>query len=239
MYIVIGGGGIAGSAIASELVNRKHDVVVIDIDRKACEDLYAKTGAVAVNGMATEINSLKEAGIDRADVAIGALYRDVDNLTFALLAHSFGVPKIIVKMRDPAYEEAYRVAGVTAICDMIGMVRTRVLAEIEASRIKVIAPLHRGKAQLAMFQVPASWPKEGISIERLSRNKVFTGDCVFTGILNENSEKIVLPRGDDRVFPGDKVFIVARVKTLKGISRFLEFEKKEEPGGGMGGTPGW
>ncbi len=226
MYIVIGGGGIAGSAIASELVNRKHDVVVIDIDRKACEDLYAKTGAVAVNGMATEIASLKEAGIARADVAIGALYRDVDNLTFALLAHSFGVPKIIVKMRDPAYEEAYRVAGVTAICDMIGMVRTRVLAEIEASEIKVIAPLSQGKAQLAMFQVPDSWPEDGISVQNLSKKKAFSGHCVFAGILNEASEKIIIPRGGDRVYPGDRIFVVARVKTLKGISKFLENEKR-------------
>ena len=234
MYIVIGGGGVAGAAIAADLVNRKHDVVVIDLDRKACEDLYAMTGAITVNGKATEIGSLKEAGIAKADVAIGALYRDVDNLTFALLAHSFGVSKIIVKMRDPAYEEAYKIAGVTEICDMIGMIRTRVLTEIEASEIKIIAPLLHGKTQLAMFQVPASWPVEGILVQNMARKKVFSGDCVFAGILNEKSEKIVVPHGQDRVYPGDRIFIVSGAKTLKKISKLLVDEKKASQKGQTG-----
>jgi len=156
----------------------------------------------------------------------GVTLLDVDNLTFALLAHSFGVSKIIVKMRDPAYEEAYKIAGVTEICDMIGMIRTRVLTEIEASEIKIIAPLLHGKTQLAMFQVPASWPVEGILVQDMARKKVFFGDCVFAGILNEKSEKIVVPHGQDRVYPGDRIFIVSGAKTLKKISKLLVDEKK-------------
>lgn len=226
MYIIIAGGGIAGSTLAVELANRKHDVVVIDMDPQACEALYASTGIITVNGRATEIASLKEAGIHKADVALGALYRDVHNLTFALLAHSFGVPRIIVKMRDPAYEEAYRIAGVTTICDMITMFRARVIAELETREIKMLTALHNGQTQLVMFQLPLSWPAAGVTVQELAAQPAFSGNCIFAGILNEKIDRIVVPHGSDRIYPGDKIFMVAGSKSLKSISQFLENEKK-------------
>ncbi len=133
MYIVIGGGGIAGSALAKSLTDLKHDVVVIEPNKDACEALYAETGAVTVNGSATEIRTLQEAGVDRADVAIACMYRDSDNMSFALLSRSLGVPRIIAKMRDPNYKVAFDAAGVNFVCDMIEMLKTEVLAELETA----------------------------------------------------------------------------------------------------------
>ncbi len=67
------------------------------------------------------------------------MYLDVDNLTFSLLVKSLGVPKVMVKMRNPAYEAAYKTAAVTTIVDMISMIRTRIMTEIETKNIKIIA----------------------------------------------------------------------------------------------------
>ncbi len=230
MYIVIGGGGIAGAALAAELVNRKHDVVVIDLNKEACESAFAQTGAVTIVGKATEIATLKEAGIEKADVAISALYRDEDNLTFALLAHSFSVPNIYVKMRNPAYQEAYRVAGVTVICDIVGMFKNKVIAELENPHFKVITSLEENGAKLVMFELPENWPAEGRLIYELAKDSAFRGDCLFTGILNEKSSGIVVPHGNDRVYPGDRIFVVAGPKSLKAITKFLvDIHKEKAP----------
>jgi trk/ktr system potassium uptake protein len=96
MYILIAGGGIAGSGLAQALSERKHDVVVIDRDKERCEQLYAATGVITINGNCSDLSTLKAAGIEKADTAIGALYRDSDNLTFAILAKSFQVPRVMV-----------------------------------------------------------------------------------------------------------------------------------------------
>ncbi|RMG92657.1 MAG: TrkA family potassium uptake protein [Candidatus Dadabacteria bacterium] len=219
MYIVIAGGGIAGSSLAAELVNRKHDVVVVDRDREACEDVYAETGAVAVHGSATDVAVLKQAGIEKADVAIGAMYRDTDNLTFALLARSFGVPRLIVKMRDPAYTEAYRVAGVDAVCNMIEMFRHRVVAEIENPHIRVLTRLEGADAQLVMFAFPEN--RGSVRIRDLAQLPAFRQNCVFAGILRPGERTIVMPRGDDEVPPGATVFAVVTPGHLGAISAFL------------------
>jgi len=231
MYVIIAGGGIAGSTLAAELVARDHDVVVIDMSPQACEALYARTGAVTICGPATEVTTLEEAGIDRADMVIGALYRDADNLTFALLAHSRGVGQIVAKMRDPAYEEVYRVAGVTTVCDMIGMLRRRVLTAIEAPGMHILAPLEAGQAHLVMFDIPESWPTDGVTVAELAREGVFATGCVLTGILSEREERIVLPRGNDVVRPGDRLFVVAHPEQARVIAHALLGEKGRHAGG--------
>ena len=86
MYIIIGGGGFIGKGITKELVELRHDVVVIDKDSEACEDIYAKYGAVTIQGNASDLETLESAGIDKCEIAIAAMSNDSDNLTFALLA---------------------------------------------------------------------------------------------------------------------------------------------------------
>ncbi len=220
MYVVIAGGGVGGSHVGRMLANRKDDVVIIDQDQACCEKLYAETGIITINGAATDILTLKEAGIERADVAIATLYQDSDNLAFALLAHSLGVPKIMAKMRHPDYAEAYKFAGVTTICNMIELFQNKVIMELENPNIQIISQI-KIDTLLVMAKFPASVPDAGISVKELSQNPVFSHNCVFAGILNETTEKILMPRGDDLIFPGDRVFLVVNRQQIPGISHFL------------------
>ena len=91
-----------GLLVAPKLVEKKHDVVVVDIDKEVCDRLYSEVGAVAINGNGARIETLHEAGMSKADVVVAAMGTDVDNLTCAILAKSRGVPQIIVRMRNPA-----------------------------------------------------------------------------------------------------------------------------------------
>lgn len=220
MYVVIAGGGISGAHVGQMLANRKDDVVIIEQDRERCEKLYAETGIITINGGATDILTLKEAGIARADLAIATLYRDSDNLTFALLASSLGVRKIIAKMRHPEYTKAYQSAGVTTICNMIELFQNKIIMELENPNIQIISQL-KEDTLLVMAQYPERGPADGISIMDLSQVNVFSHDCVFAGILNEQSGKITMPRGQDRVFPGDKLFLVVNRQQVPGISHYL------------------
>ncbi|HHI69125.1 MAG TPA: TrkA family potassium uptake protein [Planctomycetes bacterium] len=231
MYVIIAGGGIAGSTLAKEFADRRHDVVVIEQNKSACEDLYAHTGAVTIHGSALDIRTIKEAGAEKADLAIGALYKDADNLTFAILAHTFKIPKIIVKMRDPAYEEAFRAAGVDTVCDMIQMLRSRVMAEVETPNLQILAPLKAGQARLVMFHLPHALFPEGVMVRDLVRNPAFGKGCLFAGILHSETGKLVLPRGDDRIGPGDQVFAVLDTEGFAQVSGFLAqaLEESREP----------
>ena len=123
MYIIITGGGMVGGGLLRMLLDNKHDVVLIEQDKETCDRLYAETGVVAINAGATNIEALNEAGISKADVLVATTGKDADNLAVAILAKSFEVPQIIVRMRDPAYKNAYIVAGVHSIVLRTGPTR--------------------------------------------------------------------------------------------------------------------
>jgi len=81
MYIIIAGGGIAGRNLTKNLV-QKHDVIVIEKEQSVAEKIYSRYGAVTVLGSATRIDILKEAGIEKCDIAIAVMRDDADNLSF-------------------------------------------------------------------------------------------------------------------------------------------------------------
>ncbi len=177
---------------------------------------------ITVHGDAKNIEVLREAGVERAEAALAALYRDEDNLTFALLAHSAEVPRILVQMRDPAYRQAYLMAGATSICDMNSMFTNKVLNELESPRIKIITEIEEGEAQLIMFELPGTLPKEGIKVQDMVKAPAFATDCIFAGVIDEKSEKIIVPRGSDRLYPGNKVFMVVGNSGISAIETYLE-----------------
>ncbi len=222
MYIVVAGGGTYGRTVASNLMERRHDVVIIETDPEVCEYLYAKFGLLTVRGTATDMNVLIGAGIKKADVAIATLPRDTENLSFALLSHSIGVPKIMVKMHDPIYEKAYRTAGATSICDMNSMFEHKVMTELESPDIKVISSLEKGQAQLITFQLPESWPSNGITVQDLAKEPAFSASCIIAGVLDEETEKIVVPHGMDKIYPKNRIFMVASPKSTKTIAKFIQ-----------------
>ena len=90
MRILIAGGGMVGGQLARRLMENKYDVILIDKDKELCDHLYAETGVVVIHGSVTDVDVLKEARIDSAEVLFAVTVSDADNLACAILAKSFG-----------------------------------------------------------------------------------------------------------------------------------------------------
>ena len=115
MYIIIAGAGRVGSEITRILVAKNHNVVAIDRDEQVCESIYAETGAMTINGSATELRILRRAGAEKADAIICLMHHEADNIACALLAKSLGIPHIVARLIDDAYEQAYTLSGISII----------------------------------------------------------------------------------------------------------------------------
>ena len=221
MYIIIAGGGVSGRLLAEALQEKKHDVVVIEKETSRCEKIYAEIGVISVRGSSLDISTLKEAGIEKADIAIGTMYDDEDNLTFAILAKSFKVPQIMVRMRKPDYKTVFEVAGATTISNVTELFMRHVMMEIENPHVRIITSLERGKAELIMVRVPANAEVAGQTINDIVQRTDFPKHSVFAGVLNEASEQITIPRGNHVINEGDKVFIVCQRDSFSMISDML------------------
>jgi len=214
MYIVIGGGGMVGGVLARQLLENKHDVVLIDESRKICDKLHAETGVIAINGSVARIEVLAEAGIKKADVVIAATPNDADNLACTILAKSFGVPRIVVRMRDPAYEHAYRIAGVSTIVRVLDLMVNQIITDIENPNVRRIMTISGGRANIFVVVVPENAKVAGKTIKEITANRKFPSHCSFTAVYNPQKEDFTIPRGNQVINSGDEVFLTSKAADI-------------------------
>jgi trk system potassium uptake protein TrkA len=221
MYIVIAGAGIVGRGIVESL-NGKHDIVVIDEDINLCEKIYSKYGAVAIHGDATNINTLREAGIEKADYAIGAMRFDKNNLLFSILSKNFKVKNIFVRMRDPDYKEAYEIAGATNIGHSVKMLVNKFVLDIDTPEIRNVASLSNGKARISIITIPKNAKCSGKTVSEISKHKNFPDETVLAGIFDIENDKFIFPRGDKIINKNNQVFIVGTQENIQKAYKFLK-----------------
>ena len=123
MFILIVGAGRVGSSLARTALADGHEVSVLDLDPLSHERLdldqaesWEDAGGLFTVGTALEIDALMEAGIDRAEVFIASTRGDNTNLVIAQIAQRrFSVPKVVVRVADPARAAWYAEQGLHTI----------------------------------------------------------------------------------------------------------------------------
>jgi len=98
-----------GGDLAHAFADRGHDVSVVDVDKSALELLGTTFNGSVHHGLAYDVETLREAGIEYADAFIAVTNSDNANLMSVQLAKQvFMVPTTIARLDDPFREPAYQ-----------------------------------------------------------------------------------------------------------------------------------
>jgi len=221
MYVVIAGAGLVGRGLAERLIESRHDVVIVDHDKGVCEWLASHLGALIIFGSATDVDVLDQAGIAGADVAVSTMRTDADNLAFALLAKSFGVPRVIARLRNRRYEAAYKQAGVATTVHIADVFANQLLLEIEEPHLRQVASFGAGDVSIVVDTVPDKAVVAGRKIREFAAEADFPAECVITGIYRPGTQEFIVPRGAAEIQAGDRVFLVAKYPDLRRASKAL------------------
>ncbi len=240
MRIVVAGAGLAGRRLIAELAASHYDVIAIDLNRELCELISSKLGAVALCGNATDISVLEEAEIGRADVAVALMRQSADNLAFSLLAKGAGVKRIIARMPNPRYRQAYEQAGVTSIIDVAGLFLDQLLLEIEHPQIHQLATFGSGRGIIVSLKVPQTSRATGRTIPEIAADRRFPEACVIAGLIRAAGNRLVVPSGLERLLAEDQLVLCGTVKAIAeaadyfqikpGLLSFAPFRKAAQPG---------
>lgn len=220
MYIIIAGAGIVGRSITKQLA-KNHNVVVIDPDYDNCENVSSKYGALAIQGDGTKIATLREAGIEKCDVAIGVMDEDSKNLLFSLLSKNHHVKEIFVRMKDPEYREAYEQAGATNIGHSVDMMVDKFVFDIENPDIRRVASLSDGKAEICIVTLDEKTKVDGKSIMDIANSKNFPGNIVIAGLFDMDNQQFIVPKGNTIIKKSYRVFLVGPSEAITNAYKFL------------------
>jgi trk system potassium uptake protein len=124
MMVLVVGAGRVGAAVAKSSLAAGHTVSVLDEDPLSHERLDAgqatsweDAGGRFTVGTAIEIDALLAAGIEEADIFMAATRGDNTNILVAQIAQKrFGVPRVVVRVLDPARARWYAEQGLQTVC---------------------------------------------------------------------------------------------------------------------------
>ncbi|AJG41554.1 MULTISPECIES: potassium channel family protein [Thermotoga] len=121
-YIVVFGCGRLGASIANLASSLGHSVVVVDRNEYAFHRLNSEFSGFTVVGDAAEYETLKESGMEKADMVFAFTNDDSTNFFIAMNArHMFGVKKVIARVYDPEKIRIFEEHGIDTICPAILM----------------------------------------------------------------------------------------------------------------------
>jgi trk system potassium uptake protein TrkA len=229
LKIIIVGAGQVGFHIASRLAYENKDVVVIDTDPEAISQVAEKIDVDVIVGSGSSPMILAEAGIKEAEILLAVTDSDETNLVACLMADTISpTTKKLARIRKRDYDEYHQIFHDapphidTVINPEIEVVKTieRFMSvpgavdvgEFADGRLKLIGIFMDKDARLA-----------GIRLSGLS-DKIGTRTLV-AAVVREG--ETIIPRGDDRLYPGDLIYFISEEEGLTDILK--AFNKHVKP----------
>ena len=113
MYIIIVGAGKVGWNLARELLDKKHEVTLIENSFNRYQTVEEELEHNVQYGDASELWVLERAGISRADMVIAVTGDDEDNVLICQVAREkYLVEQIIARVNNPRNREWFELLGV-------------------------------------------------------------------------------------------------------------------------------
>lgn len=226
MYVVIIGAGEVGSNIAKSLSDG-HDVAVIDIDGSHVDNLMYEVDVLGIQGDGTDLDTLKEANVEQADILIASTDDDETNIvtssTAMTVTDSFTIARIKNAKFLRTWQQSPRAFGIDH------MVATNVLAAENIARVvglpaaQDVELFADGLVQMAEFEISESSPVANLTVQEADRYESLT----FASVLREGT--VIIPRGETVLKPGDDVIVIGSPESVHTFAHELEPDTNGRP----------
>ncbi len=220
MRIIVVGAGQVGSTVVEALHN-EHEVVMVDVDPQRLSSFSYRYDVVTFEGNGASRRTLREAGIDSADLMIACTSRDEVNIVSSMFAKKLSpATTTIVRTTNVEYLELWRereleidfmvsseLEAANAITQIIGIPAAR--------QTDVFAD---GLVQVVEFDVPMDMDRGAVIGPKLKEAEIPAESKVASII---RGERVLVPRGEESIEPGDRVIIIGSPRAAREWSRLL------------------
>ncbi|HEV7980922.1 TrkA family potassium uptake protein [Amycolatopsis sp.] len=204
MRVAIAGAGAVGRSIAMELIDGRHQVMLIEREVDQFEPQIVEQ-ADWVLGDACEVSILEESGIEQCDVVIAATGDDKVNLVVSLLAKTeFAVPRVVARVNNPANEWLFNDAwGVDVAVSTPRMLAAMVEEAVSVGDLVRLMTFRQSQTNLVELTLPQETPLAGKAVSDLALPR----DAALVTILR--GDRVIVPTPEDPLEPGDELLFVA------------------------------
>jgi len=218
MYVIIVGRSAVSKHLIDLLDAEENEVVVIEKDPAISKAIAYEFDVVTINGEATNINTLKKAGIDHADVFLALTDDDETNLIIALIAKQAGVKTVAVILRKIGYQkDVFDKLGIDYVIQPDYAAAGYIAQLITDKDILELSFYSMGDAAIVETLVKKDAKHIGLHISKLK--ELLPEGCNIIGYF-KNSEFYVY-KEKDKLEEGHKILIVAKREKIKIIKELF------------------
>ena len=210
MYIVVIGGGKVGLNLTKMLEKKKHEVAVIEPKPEHISKLVDQTSALVIQGDGTEIKYLEEANTADADVFVAVTGVDENNLVACQLAKTvFGVPKVVVRVNNPANTPLFRAMNIDVAFDGTHILANLITENLVFQDLLNLIPIAKGKLEIAEVKIN----HHGASGKTLSELGLTEKGILVASILRQ--DKVFVPQGSTILEPNDRIIAIISPESVE------------------------
>jgi trk system potassium uptake protein TrkA len=214
MRVVIAGGGAVGRHLAADLLERNHQVILIE-QEPATLDKARIWGdrAELILGDACEPWVLEAAKLSTADVMVAVTGDDEDNLVVSLLAkQEYAVPRVLARVNHPKNEWMFTEQwGVDASVSPPHILTAMVEEAVTVGDLIRILPLERGRVSVVELKLPVDSPNAGRPLFELR----LPADSAILALVRESH--VLVPQPETVMAAGDEIIALTSPESEKAL----------------------
>lgn len=216
MKIVIAGAGAVGFHLAKELGVEGHNISIIDVDSEKLEYLRDRVDVLTVEGSATSRAALESAGTSEAELFIAVSDQDEINMLACAAASTMGVRRTLARVRNPDFVSDHSLVdpirlGITRFINPDEIAVDSIVSLVNAPGSIDVGDFAGGAILLRSFDLEEG---SSLALRPLSHLKEEYAGVPFLVASIQREGRHIVPKGDDQLEPGDRVFMLMTRESL-------------------------
>lgn len=222
MKTIIVGGGKVGYYLLKTLYEHGHDVALIERNQDVCQRIAESIPVDVIHGDGTDLDVLRDAGIEEADIVAAVTGTDEENLIICKIAKlQYQISRTISRVNNPKNMEMFKVLGIDNTVCSTAVIANLIESEVDHPQVKILNTFDRGSMVLAEIIITSELTWAGKRIADIP----FPVECVIVSVFRNDS--IIYPKGDTQFQEGDKVLLVTSPSELQEFAQTMNKGRKK------------
>ncbi len=208
MKIVISGAGEVGSHLAKMLSKENQDIILLDSNQEALDNIDRNYNLMTVYGSTSSINILRDIGIEDVDLLIAVTPYETRNISICALAKALGASKTVARIDNaeylqPANKRLLENFGVNHLIYPENLAAKEMGDSLEHNWTRYWGDLRQGKLMLIGVKIRSN----SILAECQLKNLPVATHNFHVVAIKHDSETII-PTGMDFIHADDIVYFI-------------------------------
>ena len=228
MRIVIIGGGVVGQSLGEYLLNDNHKLSLVELDPHLCQTISEKLDLQVLCGSGSSPETLKEAGIDDADMILAVTPNNEVNIISCMIARQYGVEQRIARLRG--FEKAAEAKlidleqlGITSVIYPEKVLVDQIIQYVETPHSLESANFESGRVLMRGYRIKENMPIVGKTTREI-REQITPDIVLFSGIVR--NKQGMIPDGQTVIQAGDILYSLFPKESLDRFLTLVGYEKK-------------